>query len=83
MGALYGLFGGRLISPVIFAVTLTGIFVVLNFIVSSVVGVINLLCTLFNQGNHNMTRYAALSSGFLIIYLLFFATMKVAGVTVF
>lgn len=83
MGALYGLFGGRLVSPMIFAITLTGIFVVLNFIVALAVGVVNLLFILFNQRNNAMMRYAALSSGFLIVYLLFFAILKVTGVTVF
>lgn len=83
MGAIYGLFGGRVISPMVFSITLTGIFVVLNFFIALVLGILNFFPALFRRGSASIARYFALSSAFLVIYLLFFAFFRLAEVEVF
>ena len=83
MGAIYGLFGGRVISPVIFSITLTGIFVVLNFFVALVLGILNFFPALFRRGSAGIARYFALSSAFLVVYMLFFAFFRLAEIEVF
>lgn len=83
MGMIYGLFGGLFITPMMFAMTLLGIFVVLNFPIALILGVINLFPSLFRRGSKRLQRYFALSLSFTLVFLAFFAVLKFANIEVF
>ncbi|MEL7120444.1 MAG: hypothetical protein AAFO07_13420 [Bacteroidota bacterium] len=83
MGLIYGAFGGVLLQPALFSVAITGIMVVLNFIIALIVFLPNVLFMIFKRSSKLIHRYFGLSLGFLIVYLAFFALLKFSGLEVF
>ena len=83
MGIVYGLFGGNVVSPAVATVSLTGVFVVLNFIVAIIISMINLILYIFRASPSWSLRYIIYSTAFLIVFMLFFALLHLLGIEVF
>ena len=83
MGMLYGIFGGLLVSAAIIGVTMTGIFVVLNFPVAVLFFIGGIFPVLFGGSNRAGFRYFALSLAFLLVFMLFFGLLKISGLQPF
>lgn len=83
MGVVYGLFGGVVVGPFFFGITMLSIFVLLNFIVAFIIGVFNMLFAIFKAQSNQLVRYFALSTGFMAVVLLFFAAFKLVSPQVF
>jgi hypothetical protein len=76
MGAIFGIWSGIVYGPAVFAVSLTGLFVVLNFPISLLLFLLNLLPQLAKKGSSQLNRYFIYSSAFLLVYMLFFFLFK-------
>jgi len=83
MGAIYGVFGGRIISPMFVGVAYLGIFVLLNLPFAIIAGFINIFPSLFKKGRPRMTRYVAMSLSFSMVFLSYFLLIKYSGIQVF
>ncbi|MEH3115424.1 PepSY-associated TM helix domain-containing protein [Pedobacter terrae] len=84
MGALYGLPSGIIIQPAIFVVAFSCVMVCLNFICALLSEMFNILFLLpFKKGSHKITRYFALSTAFLVCYLVVYIALLNTGLEVF
>ena len=83
MGLIYGAFGGRLISPMFVGITYVGIFVILNFFVALILGVVNLIPSAFGKGSTQLSKYFTMSFSFFIVFFSFFLLLKLSGLQVF
>jgi len=79
MGFIYGAFGGIWIAPALVAVSYVGIFVLINFVFAFVVGVLNLITSIFGKGSKRLSRYFSFSLAFLVVFLAYFAILKFSG----
>lgn len=69
-GALYGLLSGVIIQPALFAVLYTGICILVNFIVSMLAGLFNVIFLApFRKARRNIFKYFTISLAFAIIFL--------------
>ncbi|MDN5202769.1 hypothetical protein QQ008_15375 [Fulvivirgaceae bacterium BMA10] len=68
MGALYGLISGVVFGPAIFAITIVGVFVSMNFAVAIASLVPYLLLVVSKRKARLLARYIALSIGFFIVF---------------
>ena len=83
-GALYGLFAGIVIQPMVFAVAFTCILVALNFICALLAEIFNVLFLLpFKRGSVRLTRYFALSFSFFVVFLLSYFLILNTGMKIF
>ena len=76
MGFCYGVWSGIVVAPMVFAISLTGVFVVLNFPFALILFLLNLFPTLFKKGSAHLNRYFVFSLVFLLVYSLFFLLFK-------
>ncbi|MEL6824456.1 MAG: hypothetical protein AAFP70_22075 [Calditrichota bacterium] len=76
MGAIYGLFGLRFYGPVVFAISLTGIFVILNFPFALIAFLGNVLLMPFSKSSTVISRYFVYSLSFLIVFGVHFVIFK-------
>lgn len=83
MGLVYGVFGGLVLEPGLFATSLVGIFCIINFPVSILAVLVNLVLALFKKSSPPVYRYFGLSLGFAIVYLAYFYAMHIVHVNVF
>lgn len=84
MGALYGLPSGIVIQPAIFVVAFSCVMVCLNFICALLSELFNVIFLLpFKKGSHKVTRYFALSTAFLVCYLVVYIVLLNTGLEVF
>ena len=84
MGALYGLPSGIIIQPAIFVMAFSCVMVCLNFICASLSETFNILFLLpFKKGSHKITRYFALSTAFLVCYLVVYMVLLNTGLEIF
>lgn len=84
MGALYGLPSGIIIQPAIFVIAFSAVMVCLNFICALLSELFNILFLLpFRKGSHKVTRYFALSTAFLVCYLVVYIVLLNTGLDVF
>jgi len=79
MGFIYGAFGGIWLAPAFVAVSYVGIFVLINFVFAFVLGVLNLLPSIFGRGSKTLSRYFLFSLAFLVVFLAYFAILKFSG----
>lgn len=77
MGLFYGIWSGIVIAPIIFAISLTGVFVVLNFPLALILFLLNLFPSVFKKGSARLNRYFIFSLAFLMVYFMFFLLFKV------
>lgn len=83
MGAIYGAFGGLVFQPALFASSLIGIFCLMNFPISVLALLVNLLMAIFSKSSRPIYRYAGLSLGFALVYLLYFYALHLAHINIF
>ncbi|GAB3793816.1 hypothetical protein GCM10028819_06080 [Spirosoma humi] len=83
MGVLFGLFGGLLFQPGLFATSLVGIFCLMNFPFALLAALINLILAAFKRSLQPVYRYFGLSLGFAVVYLLYFYVLHLAHIEVF
>lgn len=83
MGAIFGLFGAAPVVVALFSVSITGVFVILNFLLAFLLWIPNLLLHLFRRSSAGLHRYFGLSFGFLLVYGGYFFLLKVSGIAVF
>ncbi|WP_234736657.1 hypothetical protein [Tellurirhabdus bombi] len=83
MGAIYGVFGGLIFEPALFATSLIGVFCIVNFLVAIPAVTLNLVLAVFKKSSRPIYRYFGLSLGFAIVYLLFFYGLHLAKINVF
>lgn len=83
-GAIYGLFAGIIVQPMVFAVTFTCILVALNFICALLAELFNVVFLLpFKRGSVRLTRYFALSFSFFVVFLLTYFLVLNTGMKIF
>lgn len=77
VGFLYGLIGGKVVSPLIFLIAYAGIIVILNFLIALITLLFQCIFLLpFKKGSRIIYKYVAYSLGFLLVFLpviIFFA----------
>jgi hypothetical protein len=83
MGFLYGIWSGIVYGPMVFAISLTGIFVVLNFPFALILFILNLFPAMFRKASPQLNRYFIYSLAFLLVYLIFFLLFKFLGLKPF
>lgn len=84
MGFVYGAFGGVVLAPMLFAITVVGIFSCMNFVIALLVAGIPLLfISILKKRAPKLVRYFAISLSFFVVYLPFFALLKVLPTKVF
>lgn len=83
MGLIYGAFGGIWYSMPFVAVTYTGIFVVINFMISLIVFVINLIPSMIKKGSWIPIRYFIWSLSFFVVFMIYFSALKFSGLEPF
>jgi len=82
-GALYGLLGGYVLGPALFVVAFCGVLALLNAGVALGALLLHLLLLPFGHGQRGLVQYVVMSGSFLVVYLLFFALLKLSGWQVF
>lgn len=83
MGAVYGVFGGLVFQPALFASSLIGIFCLMNFPISVLAMLVNLLLAMFRKSSRPIYRYAGLSLGFALVFLLYFYILHLVHINIF
>lgn len=83
MGAIYGMFGLIFIGPSIFAASLVGIVVILNFPIAFVIWVINVILHMFTKHSNVVYRYFKYSFAFFVLFMVHFSIIKFFDVKVF
>jgi hypothetical protein len=83
MGIVYGLLAGLVFVPALFLVGVVGIFCILNFIVSLLAVLFNLLFAIFRKSSKQVFRYFGLSLGFAVVFLLYFYLIHLFKIEVF
>ncbi|MGM9477316.1 PepSY-associated TM helix domain-containing protein [Pedobacter sp. GSP4] len=84
MGALYGLPSGIVIQPAAFVVAFSCVMVCLNFICALLSEIFNILFLWpFKKGSHKITRYFALSTAFLVCYVVVYMALFNTGFEIF
>jgi len=77
MGVLYGLIGGVIIYPAIISVIIVGIFATINFVLSLLTVIPMLILRLLGKRPNTLIRYFSFSLAFFLVFLPFFALVKV------
>jgi hypothetical protein len=83
MGVIYGAFGGLFFGAGLFAASMVGIFCILNFPVSLLAVLVNLLLAIFKKSSRSVYRYFGLSLGFAVVWLLYFYVLHLSHIEVF
>jgi hypothetical protein len=83
MGAVFGLFGGLVLQPALFAASLIGIFCLMNFPASIIAVLVNLILAIFKKSSRPIYRYFGLSLGFALVYITYFYLLHLLHINVF
>lgn len=83
MGALYGLPAGTIIEPAAFTIVITSVLAAINFLVAVLVVMPNLFLLPFRRSYRPLTRYFALSLGFVIVFAGAYQLLVNSGLKVF
>lgn len=83
MGALYGVFAGLIMVPGMFAVSIIGLFCILNFLVALPVLTGNLLFLIFKRASQPVFLYTGLSTGFAVVFFAFFYIIHLLDLSIF
>lgn len=83
MGFVFGAIGGVWLAPAFVAVSYLGIFVLINFFFAFVLGMLNFFPAIFGKGSKMLNRYFTFSLAFLVVFLAYFALLKLSNVTIF
>ncbi|GAA4822548.1 hypothetical protein [Algivirga pacifica] len=82
MGLIYGAFGLTW-NPLFVMIAIVGIFVVINFMIATLLVIPNGLLSLFGKGNAVLFRYFRHSLAFVMVFLAYFLFLKIFELKVF
>lgn len=75
-GFLFGLFDGQFIKPALVSMTLIGLFVVVNFILSILLWLPTALLFALKKSVQPLVKYIGISLGFVVVFMPFLLLMK-------
>lgn len=84
MGALYGIWSGIVFEPAVFAITIVGVFVAMNFSVSLLACIPWGIGRIVSKNNLSLlSKYIGLSFGFFTVFFPYFILLKLIPFTPF
>ncbi|MEM7660323.1 MAG: hypothetical protein AAF399_29730 [Bacteroidota bacterium] len=83
MGAVYGLISGVILQPALFSVAMVGVFVSVNAVIALLLALPMLGFRIFGRKMVAGERYLTFSLAFLVVFLPYFAVLKVLPFAVF